>query len=187
LKVEAWLKPILQEAAPDLTFTTVDVASFNLPVFDETVIPATVPAMAQWTKPHSAAWSEEIAKYDGYVLLANEYNFGISGSTKNAIDYLYHAWIGKPILIITYGIGGGTSASDQLKTVLTGMKTKPVETRPQLAFSGGAQGPDMRAALGGELGEDTKKEWEKEKKAEILKGLEELKNSLQEAQPAESN
>jgi NAD(P)H-dependent FMN reductase len=74
---------------------------------------------AQWTTPHAAAWSEEIEKYDGYVLLANEYNFGMSGATKNAIDYLYNAWIGKPILIVSYGIGGGTNASDQLKTVVS--------------------------------------------------------------------
>jgi hypothetical protein len=63
------------------------------------------------------------------------------------------------------------------------MKTRPVETRPQLGFYGGAEGPDLHAAMGGELGEETKKVWENEKKADILKGLEELKTFLRDAQP----
>jgi NAD(P)H-dependent FMN reductase len=135
-KVEAWLNPILKGAAPDVAFTTVDVATFKLPVFDESVIPAMVPAMAQWTKPHSAAWSDEIAKYDGYVLVANEYNFGVSGSTKNAIDYLYHAWIGKPILIITYGIFGGKLTPCAIsRAVLMSCNLRPLLCRADFFFS----------------------------------------------------
>jgi hypothetical protein len=45
----------------------VDIATFKLPVFDEAVIPATVPMFAQFEHEHSKAWSAEIAKYDGYV------------------------------------------------------------------------------------------------------------------------
>ena len=177
-----WLKPILESAAPEATFTTVRVADFKLPVFDEVAIPAMVPAMAQWTKPHSKAWSAEIAKYDGYVILANEYNFGMSAATKNAIDYIYNEWIGKPILIVSYGIAGGSSASEQLMKVLTGMKTKPIETRPQMSFLGGVGAPDLTAAMTqGTLGNETRESWEKEKKPEIVKGVQELMAVLKEA------
>ncbi|KIW02690.1 uncharacterized protein PV09_06127 [Verruconis gallopava] len=187
LEVGKWLNSILEDVGSDAEITMVDVAAFNLPVFDETVIPAMVPAMAQWTTAHAKAWSDEIAKYDGYVLLANEYNFGMSGSTKNAIDYLYHAWIGKPILIVTYGIMGGVHASNQLKDVLTGMKTRPVDTRPQLKFIGGQSGPDVQKAMAGELGEESKKAWSTEKKPEILKGFAELIAALKEASSAVSS
>ena len=179
VEVGKWLKTILEEAVgSDATITTVDVADFKLPVFDEPVIPAMIPSMAQWTTPHGKAWSDEIEKYDAYVLLANEYNFGMSGATKNAIDFLYNAWIGKPILIITYGIMGGSQASEQLKGVLTGMKLKVAETRPQLSFVGGPYGEDLKAAFGGVLAEPSQEAWTGEKKESIVKGVEELKELL---------
>lgn len=134
--------------------------------------------MAQWTTPHAAAWSAEIEKYDAYVLLANEYNYGMSGATKNAIDYLYHAWIGKPILIVSYGIMGGGNASDQLKTVLEGMKLRVCGVRPQLGFKGAQKGTDMYAAMQGILGEETVELWNAEKKGEVIKGVEELEALL---------
>lgn len=173
--VGAWIKKTLDAVVKDdIKLTTVDVQDFNLPLFDEPVIPAMIPAYAQWTTPHGKAWSDEIEKYDAYVFLANEYNFGLSGATKNAIDFLYHAWIGKPILIVTYGIVGGTFASDQLANTFKMMHLRPVETRPQLAFVGGPQGEDAKKAFGGELGETTLQAWEDEKKNDVLKGWEEL-------------
>jgi hypothetical protein len=35
-----------------------------------------VPAYAQFEHEHSKAWSAEIAKHDGYVLVIPEYNYG---------------------------------------------------------------------------------------------------------------
>jgi NAD(P)H-dependent FMN reductase len=179
--VTAYIKGIFSPTANEnnITLSTVDVADFKLPVFDETILPAMVPSKGEFSKDHSKAWSAEIEKYDAYVLGANEYNYGMSGSTKNAIDYLYHAWIGKPVLIVTYGIMGATNASEQLKAVLTGMKLKVIETRPGLSFANGAAGPDMYTAVGtGELGQETKDLWDKEKKDELLKGFRELVEAL---------
>merc|ERR1711939_945328 len=71
------------------------VASLNLPLFNETILPAMVPAQGEFAHSHSKAWNAEIASYDAYVFVTAEWNFGLPGGTKNAIDYLYHAWIGK--------------------------------------------------------------------------------------------
>lgn len=74
-QVTKFVKDILEEQPSHssqntkFTLTEVDIASFKLPVFDEEVIPATVPFMAQFAHEHSKAWSAEIAKYDGYVLV----------------------------------------------------------------------------------------------------------------------
>jgi NAD(P)H-dependent FMN reductase len=157
------------------------VSDYNLPVFDEPVVPAMVPASAQFTKPHTLAWTGEIAKYDGYVLVIPEYNYGMAGGTKNAIDYLYNEWIGKPAVVVSYGIQGGTIASEQVKTALEGMKLRVAATRPALAFARGMEGGDGYAAIGkGELGEETRKAWE-EKKETVLKAFGELKELLEEA------
>ncbi|KAJ0322789.1 hypothetical protein COL5a_008615 [Colletotrichum fioriniae] len=155
----------------------VEVASFRLPVFDEQIIPAQVPAAGDFTHEHSKAWSREIAKYDAYIVVVPEYNYGLSGGTKNAIDYLYNEWIGKPIVVVSYGIMGGNSASAQAQKTLEGMKLRVAPTRPALAFAGGA-GPDLVAAMGhGEIGEESRKKWEGESES-ILKAFGELKELL---------
>jgi len=138
-------------------------------------MPAVVPAQAQFKYEHSKKWSAAMSAVDGYIFVSPEYNYGIPGSTKNAIDYLYNEWIGKPVLIVTYGIHGGTKCSDALKEVLTGMKLRVMETRPQIKF---ANMNDAYAAIGaGSLGEETVKNWngdEKEAKGPLLNGFEEL-------------
>jgi len=183
LQVAEWLKPILDSESGSATVTQVDLADFNLPVFDEEAAPAMVPKLAQHTKEHSKRWSAEISKYDGYVLLANEYNFGMSGSTKNAIVYLYNEWIGKPILIVTYGIEGGINTSEQLSKVLTGMKLRVCGTRPALPFHGKEKGPDMYEAVNGVLGKASKSDWDASMKTEISKGMGELSVFLTSGQP----
>jgi NAD(P)H-dependent FMN reductase len=173
-EVAKFVKSLLEPSAEDATLTIVDVADFKLPVYDEVgIMPAMVPAKGQFANAHSIAWSTEIAKYDAYIILANEYNFGMSGATKNAIDYLYNEWIGKPVYIVAYGIMGASNASEQLKTVLTGMKLRVVETRPLLGFAGAAAGPDLWSAAGGSLGEASQAAWT-ENKGELLKGFGEL-------------
>ncbi|KAL4731748.1 hypothetical protein ACLX1H_000730 [Fusarium chlamydosporum] len=145
------------EASQNINITHVDVADFNLPVFDELIMPALVPSKGSFTKPHAIAWSQEIAKYDGYIFVIPEYNSGLAGGTKNAVDYLYNEWIGKGVVIISYGIFGGKSANAQLNQVLKGMKLKVAETSPALAFHDGI-GPDLWLAGAGELGEGTEKD-----------------------------
>lgn len=123
-------------AASSSTFSIVDVDTFKLPIFNEPVVPANVPARGSFIHDHSKKWSAEIASHDAYVLIAPEYNYGIAGSTKNAIDYLKNEWDGKPAAIVTYGMQGGKMASDQIKQTLEGMGLRVSATRPQLSFLG---------------------------------------------------
>jgi len=166
----------------NFTLSQVDIATFNLPVFDEAVHPAQVPIAAQFAHAHSKAWSAEIAKYDGYVLITACYNGGPPGGVKNAIDYLYNEIRGKPWLIISYGIMGGFQASDSLKMSLETMFTHIVETRPTLSFAKNEPFEfglplDMRLAGAGKLGDQTLRDWQKNK-ADIGRGFEELKEYL---------
>ncbi|KAF2097563.1 NADPH-dependent FMN reductase [Rhizodiscina lignyota] len=178
--VAAYVKSIIDthSSSIPLEYNTVDVVDFKLPVFNESLPPATVPAMGPHKHETTKAWSAEISKYAGYVLVSPEYNYGMPGPTKNAIDYLYNEWAGKPALIVTYGVKGGTFASEQLKGVLEGMKLNVCSTKPALPFLGG-QGPDAMAAMSeGKLGDDTKNSWDKEQKTVILEGLKELEEKI---------
>jgi NAD(P)H-dependent FMN reductase len=78
--------------------------------------------------------TKAIAPFDAYIIVYLAYNFGISASVMTAIDYVYNGWIGKPILIVTYGIQGAKRTSAQLDMILNDMKLWVVETEPQLAF-----------------------------------------------------
>jgi NAD(P)H-dependent FMN reductase len=139
-----------------------------------------IPARGSYTHSHSIAWSEAISPFDAYILVSPEYNFGVPASVKNAIDYVYNEWIGKPILIVTYGIQGGKESSAQLGTILTGMKLGVVEMKPQLTFR--AEEKFLPVSTG-ELGPLTVGDWEKEGKEPLLKGFEELIEKLE--KPAE--
>ncbi|KAK1976205.1 NADPH-dependent FMN reductase [Colletotrichum cereale] len=180
-KVADLVKDIIAKDAADsnIDLSLVEVAAFKLPVFDEQIIPAQVPALGDFAHEHSRAWSSEIAKHDAYILVVPEYNYGLAGGTKNAIDYLYNEWIGKPIAVVSYGIMGGNSASAQAQKTLEGMKLRVAPTRPALAFAGGA-GPDLAAAMGhGEIGEETRKKWGTETETDtVLKAFGELKELL---------
>ena len=94
------------------------------------------------------------------------------GGVKNAIDYLYNEWIGKPVLIVTYGIKGGEISSASLKQTLEGMKLRVVETRPMLVYAD--MGEVFMAAGGGVVGPKTMESWEDTGKEPLLKGFEEL-------------
>lgn len=172
-------------SSPAPTFTLIDLKDFNLPVFDEALLPAMVPAYGEFKHQHSKDWTNEIQKYDGYILVSPEYNYGIPGGVKNAIDFLYHAWIGKPILVVTYGIFGGSASSDALVKTLEGMKLQVAETKPQLSFperdeNNRNMSPGLMSAMTGELHETAKEAWSNgESKNLILKGLGELVTKLE--------
>jgi NAD(P)H-dependent FMN reductase len=188
-KVAALVKSVLEESASEKTLTSppilslIDIASFNLPPFDEAILPAMVPAQGEFAHEHSKLWSAEIGKYDAYVFVTAEWNFDLPGVTKNAIDYLYHTWIGKPVMIVSYGIMGGMSASDSLKKTLEGMHLQVVDTRVALTFPDAdpAQhnmSPGLMGAMGGKLIDPVAEQWKKESRDGFLKAYGELQAKL---------
>lgn len=174
-----WVHEVLKSRPADaLQISPIAIAEFNLPIYDEPVMPAMVPHMKQFTKDHSKRWSDTIRSFDGYIFVIPEYNYGLAGGTKNAIDYLYNEWPGKPVAVISYGTKGGSQANAQLSDTLSViMKMKVVETKVLLPF---AEGTDVFSAVNeGILGEESQKAWaEAGKQEEILKAFEEMKEIL---------
>lgn len=118
----------------DVAFDVIDLKDVNLPLLDEPM----PPMMGQYANEHTKKWSETIKQYDGYVLVASEYNHGYSASLKNALDYLYAEWNKKPVAFVSYGVAGGLRAVEQLRTVVINLDMVPIN--PQLwvnIFAGG--------------------------------------------------
>jgi NAD(P)H-dependent FMN reductase len=113
----------------DATFEFLDLAHFNLPLLDEP-IPAT---SGRYSRPHTRAWSATIASFDGFVFVTPEYNHGISGALKNAIDFLYLEWTDKAAGFIGYGYTMGARAIEHLRGVMASVQVATV--RPQVGLS----------------------------------------------------
>jgi NAD(P)H-dependent FMN reductase len=121
-------------------YEIVDIAEYNLPVFDE----PNHPSMSQYTKDHTKVWSQKIKEGDAYVFLTPEYNAGYPASLKNAIDYLYHEWTGKPVMIVSYGVHGGKTALEQLLQVVNRLRMKPIASNPSLTITPEMSGDDKK-------------------------------------------
>ncbi|KAH7325641.1 putative NAD(P)H-dependent FMN reductase LOT6 [Stachybotrys elegans] len=171
--VTSWVHDVLKSKTPSgVEIEAIAIKDFNLPVFDEAVMPASVSATTPFEHEHSKKWSAAIASYQGYIFVVPEYNGSLAGGTKNAIDYLYTEWPGKPIAVISYGVQGGARANEHFSWLLEFiMKLKVVETKVKLPFAPA----EIGHSVSGTLGEQTQKDWaESGKKEEVLKALEEI-------------
>ena len=63
-----------------------------------------------------------------------EYNHGISGALKNAIDYLYTEWNNKAAGFVGYGSAGGTRAVEQLRMIMGELQVADVRTQVALSL-----------------------------------------------------
>ncbi|MFI2301467.1 NADPH-dependent FMN reductase [Actinacidiphila glaucinigra] len=113
----------------DAEYELVDVADYALPLLDEPV----PPSMGRYSRPHTFAWAEKVASFDGYVFVTAEYNHSIPGALKNAIDYLFAEWNNKAAGFVAYGSAGGTRAVEHLRLVMAELRVATV--RAQVALS----------------------------------------------------
>lgn len=114
---------------PGLRFNLIDLAVWNLPLFNE----PGMPSKGQYTHDYTHQWSKEISGYDAFIFVTPEYNGGYPASMKNAIDYLYKEWTGKPAIIVSYGYGGGKGAASQLRQILEGgIDMRVTHTMPEI-------------------------------------------------------
>ena len=98
----------------DADIQVLDLAEINLPLLDEPLMAG----MNQYSHAHTFAWAKQIAESDAVVFVTPQYNAGYPAALKNAIDYLYAEWKGRPAAIISYGAHGGGAAAKQLREVL---------------------------------------------------------------------
>ncbi|GJE86177.1 NAD(P)H-dependent FMN reductase [Phanerochaete sordida] len=147
-----WLRQLLEDrlnapgAAHPVELVPVDprVAPHPLgPVVDGARLPSQVPDAAGYGAPGVRAWSRLAAGCAGLAVLSPEYNGGYPGELKNALDHLYREWAAKPVLLVTYGGGGGLRCQAQLRGVLEALRMRvvpePVGIRLPAAYTGGSE------------------------------------------------
>jgi NAD(P)H-dependent FMN reductase len=112
-------------------FELVDLADYDLPLLDEPD-----PAIhGTYTRPHTRAWAERVAGFDGYLFVVPEYNRSIPAALKNALDYLYAEWGDKAAGIVSYGVdAGGARAAEHLRGVLGELSVADVRATVALSL-----------------------------------------------------
>ncbi|WP_188260316.1 NADPH-dependent FMN reductase [Azospirillum tabaci] len=95
---------------------------------------------AENTPAPATALRDAIAAADGLVVISPEYNYGMSGVLKNALDWASRPAMkspvrGKPILIMTASpaFTGGVRAQHEMRETLSGMMGRVI-ARPQVVI-----------------------------------------------------
>jgi NAD(P)H-dependent FMN reductase len=114
----------------DAEFEYVDIADFDLPLLDEPV----PPSLGQYSKEHTKRWAEKIGSLDGFIFVTPEYNHGISGALKNAIDFLFAEWNNKAASFVGYGSAGGVRAIESLRLVMGELMVATVRAQVHLSL-----------------------------------------------------
>jgi NAD(P)H-dependent FMN reductase len=128
--VAGWVHD-LTRGRRDAAFELVDIADYGLPHLDEPL----PPALGKYAREHTRKWAEKIASFDGFVFVTPEYNHGIPGALKNALDFLYREWNNKAAAFVSYGgSAGGARAVEQLRLVMAELQVATVRAQVLLSF-----------------------------------------------------
>lgn len=114
-----------------LRYELVDLVDINLPFLDEPL----KAALREYEHEHTHNWSRLVSGYDGFVFVFPQYNWGYPAPLKNALDFLYYEWRGKPAASVTYGTRGGGKGADQIHQVFEGLHMRPLETRLEVVIT----------------------------------------------------
>ncbi|MDT8296767.1 MAG: NADPH-dependent FMN reductase, partial [Spirochaetaceae bacterium] len=87
----------------------------------------------EYVHQHTKDWSKSISEADGFVFITPEYNHGYSPALKNAVDYLYNEWKGKPALMVGYGSDGASHSILQFREVLEFVGVRPLKDQLGIA------------------------------------------------------
>lgn len=101
----------------------VDIADYNLPMYDE----PNHPRQQDYQHQHTRQWSEKINQADAYVFVLPEYNFCPPPAFFNALNFIYNEWNYKPCGFVSYGgVSGGLRSAQLAKQLVTAVKMMPI-------------------------------------------------------------
>ena len=91
-----------------------DLAAFDLPVYDE----PKHPRMQDYQHEHTRTWAAAIDAADAFVFVTPEYNYGPTPALLNAFTYLAKEWGRKVCGFVSYGgVSGGIRGVQAIKPI----------------------------------------------------------------------
>lgn len=115
----------------DAEFELIDLKEYNLPLLDE---PVPAGMSSAYVQDHTKKWSEKISSLDAFLFVTPEYNHGVSGALKNALDFLYVEWNNKVAGFVGYGSIGGARSVESLRLIMAELQVATVRTQLPLVL-----------------------------------------------------
>lgn len=110
LDVAQWvLKTANNRNDEGVTYEIVDIKDFDLGLFGTN--------LNAEQQADVAKFSNKISEFDAFVFTVAEYNHGLTGAFKNALDYLMKELNDKVVGYVGYGGVGGARAIEQLRMI----------------------------------------------------------------------
>jgi len=126
-----WLAPVAK-AHPAFETEVLDLREWPLPIFQEVITKMGDLKNPTYSDPMVGKWNAKIKEADAYLFVTPEYNHGVPGVLKNAIDSVFMSWgfRHKPVAFVSYsnGIAGGVRAIEQLNQIMLEAEAVPVRT-----------------------------------------------------------
>jgi len=121
-KVAEWVAAAAREHSA-FEVVPVDLADFDLPVFDE----AKHPRLGDYAHAHTRRWAESVAAADAFLFVTPEYNYFPPPSFVNAVTYLSREWAYKPAALASYGgVSAGLRAAQMEKLLLSSLRVMTI-------------------------------------------------------------
>jgi NAD(P)H-dependent FMN reductase len=128
--IAEWVRNVAQKDSP-LHYELVDLAEVNLPFLDEPLMAA----LQQYEHEHTREWSRTVSSFDGFIFVFPQYNWGYPAPLKNALDFLFVEWSGKPASFVTYGTRGGSRAAEQFQWILRGLDMRELDEHLEVVIT----------------------------------------------------
>lgn len=113
-------------------FEVIDLKDFDVPLLTAPVPPAA--ANRQYDSENVRRWSRAIDACDSFVFVTPEYNHGVPGAFKNAVDSLGPEWTGKAVGFVAYGADGGVRAVEQWRQIVANFQMFDVRAQVSLSL-----------------------------------------------------
>lgn len=120
-KVTDWILELARENSA-AEFEKIDLRDYPMPLFNEQIPPLYAPAQ----DPNAQKWNARLLPLDGYIFVTAEYNHGVPGGLKNALDFSYQELIRKPAAFVGYGGVGAARAIEQLRLIVAELQMAPL-------------------------------------------------------------
>lgn len=146
--VADWVEREVRAAGHEIE--RVDLRDHSLPFVDGA---PPIALQKQYSHKSVRAWSRLIDEAQAYIFVTPEYNHGYPAVLKNALDWLYGEWGGKPAGIVSYsgGFAAGLRSAEQLKLVLSHLGLRVTQTHVALPNIQKDDGSDITDAAVGQF------------------------------------
>lgn len=112
-------------------YELLDLRSFDVPLLTSATVPGA--AKKQYDSEQVTAWSTAVDACDAFIFVTPEYNHGVPGAFKNAVDSLGGEWMGKPVGFVSYGAESGVRAVEAWRPVVANFQM--LDVRQQVSMS----------------------------------------------------